>query len=71
MRAWIARDKDKQGFIFFGEKPTKDFLCKCWNNSNFDYRHISEDKMPEGVNPKWSDDEPVEVEITIAKVQEE
>lgn len=65
MDAWIARDSDGNLFIY-NEKPEKGSYCCWWCRSNF--LPIKEEDLPQGVNPSWEDEEPIEVEITINKV---
>lgn len=58
MKAWIARDADGKVFLY-KIKPRKGIIhwdSKC-------YFHITE--LPEGVNPHWKDEEPIEVELKI------
>lgn len=69
MKAWIARDEDRRIFIYFKDKPEK-FIDRSgkyvsyWENSE-DMLLIQKEDLPEGINPQWSDEEPVEVELTI------
>lgn len=61
MKAWIARDENGAIHIFIGYIPSKDGLGLWVGNSMF----ITEQDLPEGINPQWSDDEPIEVELEI------
>ena len=62
MKAWIARDKDGTVYLY-SNKPQKEleFWCCCSDN----YFPIT--GVPEGANPQWDDDEPIEVELKIKK----
>lgn len=64
MKGWIARDSDGNLFIY-DEKPEKGG-CSWWYSSN--WMPFREEDLPQGVNPSWEDEEPIEVEITINKV---
>lgn len=66
MKVWIAKDKD--GMIFlYSRKPKKGH--EDWNSSVYNYYPI--DKLPEGINPQWEDDEPIEVELIIKAISKE
>ena len=61
-RAWIARDEDGKAFLY-SDKPSKGYYK--WYNSGY-YFPVTE--LPEGVDPQWEDEEPIEVELKIEKV---
>lgn len=66
MKAWIARDKDGTlGIYKHSEKPRK---WKDWWVNGVYLFHIKESDLPEDVDPRWEDEEPVEVEIKIEKI---
>lgn len=59
MKAWITKDED--GLIHLhSNKPEKG--RNSWYSSGW-YHIIYE--LPEGVNPQWEDEEPIEVEFKI------
>lgn len=64
MKAWIARERSGSLCLFL-QKPTKGNYC--WG---FDLRAIliEETDLPEGINPQWSDEEPIEVELKIERI---
>ena len=61
MKAWIARDKDGETFLY-SSKPERKY--EFWFSSDYCFPII---ELSEGVNPQWEDAEPIEVEISIAK----
>jgi len=67
MRAWVARDKDNS-LCLYNHKPYKTsiFGYKCWDSA-YDFFEISETDLPGGINPKWEDEEPIEIDITITR----
>ena len=70
IKEWLTRDEDQRVFMFFGEKPIKkDF--GFWDNSTSDDKYIPESKLPEGINPRWEDEEPIELDITITRASKE
>lgn len=66
MKAWVARNSDGSLYLFSDNKPTKGTFY-WFNYGNFGSLTITEQDLPEGVNPQWSDDEPIEVELKIRK----
>lgn len=66
MKAWIARDDDNELYIY-KKKPYKEIWLGQWR-SNEAFRLFYDFLLPEGTNPQWSDDEPIEVELKIEKV---
>lgn len=69
IKAWLTRDEDQKVFMFFGEKPVKTDWG-FWDGKIADYIEISEEKLPEGINPRWEDEEPIELDITITRAKE-
>lgn len=65
MKAYIARDKDGSAYCYIG-KPYKG--QDVWYSIIWRGFHIRESDLPEGINPQWEDDEPIEVELTIKKI---
>ena len=64
VKAFIARDRDNELFIYFGKKPYK--AKNEW--SFYDGEHVSFAKIPdEDLFPdvKWDDEEPTEVSIEL------
>lgn len=70
IKAWIVRDEDQKVSMFFGEKPVKKDWG-FWDNMTADYIEIPEEKLPEGINPRWEDEEPIELDITITRASKE
>ena len=66
MMAYIARDPDGIAYLFKG-KPHKE--SDYWYAYDEQFIGIYDDSdLPEGINPQWSDDEPIEVELKIEKI---
>lgn len=66
MKAWIARDKDGRLFMYHHlRKPYKG--SSMWLNTCL--LELIEQDLPEGINPQWSDDEPIEVELKIERIK--
>lgn len=67
MEAWIARDEDGKIFIY-QDKPIKG-SCYWWKSRiTGRYFPILESDLSEDINPKWEDDEPIEVKLKIEKL---
>ena len=66
MRAWVARDKSGSVYLF-NEKPEKVWWNNTWNDEHDKWFEIKDSDLPEGIDPKWEDDEPIEVELKIEK----
>lgn len=62
MKLWIAKDEDGKIFLY-SDKPEKEY--EYWYSSGECFL-INE--LPEGANPRWEDEEPIEVELKIKKV---
>ena len=61
MKAWIARDKDKSLFLFFGTNPPmKNKENEIWKTSDGKASRISSSEFP---LVQWEDEEPLEVSI--------
>lgn len=69
MKAWIARDANGEVYLF-REKPKKGQISGQWTTGHLDdiICMIIPHKFIKGCNPKWSDEEPIEVELTKKKV---
>ena len=66
MKAYIARDKD--GSIWgFREKPFKNDCDGEWLAVGGSIQ-LAQKELPEGINPQWEDENPIELELTITKV---
>ncbi len=63
MKMYIARDMDGDLYLYLNSKPSK--KREIWLDDEDELLPISEQDLPEGCNPKWEDDEPIEVELTI------
>lgn len=66
MRVWIARDARHNDISLHIEKPIKKERIGYWLGG--DELYVPESILPEGINPQWSDDEPIEVELKIEKI---
>lgn len=67
-RCWLVKHKDGELEIF-QDKPFKFPTGGLWvNNSNYWSIPVPEGFIPFGIEPKWEDEEPTEIEITIKKV---
>lgn len=64
MKTWIAKDEDGNIFLY-SEKPQKG--RDVWF-PNGCLLPTKEKDLPEGVNPQWEDEEPIEVELKIEKI---
>lgn len=62
MKAYVARDEDGLLYVF-DSKPIK--RVKVWGGNV--YILMNDSDLPEGINPQWEDDEPIEVELKIEK----
>lgn len=67
MRAYVARDLNGDLVVFFN-KPKKG--VKWWYCYGSINRSITEQDLPEGINPQWSDDEPIEVELKLERAKQ-
>ena len=65
MKAYIAKDKDGKIFLY-SNKPEK--VYSKWFDLGFDFP-VTE--LLEGVNPQWSDEEPIEVIVNITKASDD
>ena len=62
MKAWIA--KDKNGWVgLYRTRPRKGY--DMWIDAGTICQVVN---LPEGCDPKWTDEEPIKVEVTITKV---
>lgn len=62
IKAWITRDRNRNIVLYPFWKPKK--YNSVWDNNKI-YYVLTKTQLPEGCNPKWEDDEPIEVELTI------
>lgn len=60
-KVWLTRDKDNSIWLHLRNKPFK--AESNWINGSFAQR-IAEEEI-NGLNPKWEDEEPIELEITL------
>ena len=65
MKAWIARDWSGVVYLY-PLKPQKGQLR--WESVAQAYQFIDDRLLPPDINPQWGDEKPIEVEITISKV---
>lgn len=74
VKTWIAKDEDGKLNMFFGVKPYKHICMTApgywWKRYTFASVEIEESDLPEGINPSWEDEEPVEVTFKIEKINE-
>ncbi|MCQ2311586.1 MAG: hypothetical protein MJZ64_07555 [Paludibacteraceae bacterium] len=70
MKAWTTRDADGAVFVNINVKPEKLEPAGIWtaDNGEEDYIRISDSDLPEGINPQWSDDEPIEIKLKLERV---
>ena len=67
MRAWIARDIDGE-VCLYENKPIKTDFQWMTGDEFGRYFPVLESDLSEGINPKWEDDEPIEVNLKIEKL---
>ena len=60
-KVWLTRDEDNAIWLHLGNKPLK--VEGKWINYDFELR-LDEEEI-NGLNPKWEDEEPIELEITL------
>ena len=60
-KAWLARDKDNSTYLYLENKPFK--AESEWISRNF-VLHVNEEEI-NGLNPKWEEEEPIELEIAL------
>lgn len=63
MKAWVVRQPNEGVFICIKYEPLK---TKCGWVMIIAFP-ITKDDLPEGVNPQWADDDPIEVELNIER----
>ena len=62
-RCWLARDKDGDAALY-RRKPTKYPEQGMWDDpTSTDLVFMPDNFLPLGINPKWEDEEPTEIEI--------
>lgn len=64
MEAYVVRTACDAIQIHF-QKPSKSDFFGSWESE--DYVQITSNDLPEGINPSWKDEEPIEVELKICK----
>lgn len=69
MKAWIARDKTEEVYLY-NKQPIKLEKTESWyaNGYCFELHKPFLDVFTNNINPQWSDDEPIEVELKIERV---
>ena len=65
MKAYIAKDKNGDIFLYMAT-PKK--WENYWFSASSSLMRLYEEYLPEGVNPQWEDEEPIEVELKIEKI---
>lgn len=65
MKVYATRDRDGT-LSLFKEKPKKGE--REWLVWRICFIILDEGDLPEGVNPQWEDEEPIEVELKIEKI---
>ena len=64
MKVWIAKDEDGKIFLY-SEKPQRGrdvWIPNCY------LLPTKEENLPQGVNPSWEDEKPIEVKLKIEKI---
>lgn len=62
-KCWLARDKDGDAALY-KRKPTKYPEQGMWDDpKSTDFVFMPDNFLPLGINPKWEDEEPTEIEI--------
>lgn len=72
MIGYITRDKDADFVLLFDKCPTKNTKEEIWvvnGDSEYPGMSIYDENLPEGINPKWSDNEPIKVEVSLKIVK--
>lgn len=65
--AWVTRNMEGV-LVVYADKPEKDIEVGDWFCPDADnYFVILDRHLPKGVNPRWDDDEPTPVLITLEK----
>lgn len=68
MKAWITRSAFNELQLWNTRFLTKDF--GIWTGKYARHFNITESDLPEGINPQWSDVEPIEVELKLERVKQ-
>ena len=66
MEGYVARDKDGEIDLYL-DKPAKAEYFPFWE-ADGTFMEILESDLPSDINPQWKDEEPIEVEISINRV---
>lgn len=65
MKGYVARDWSGVVYLY-PLKPQKGQLW--WKSVTQAYQFVDDRLLPPDINPQWSDEEPIEVELKIEKV---
>lgn len=65
MKALIVRNKDERAYLHFYLIPDKNDKGGYWSNFNGCLVYIDDSSIPNGINPQWEDNKPIEVNVTI------
>lgn len=66
IRQWYARDKNGDVYLY----PTKPYKHgNFWIAERMSFMYIPDNKLPEGINPQWEDEEPVELKVIIEPIK--
>lgn len=52
--------------VLYAERPNRQ--DGRWRTTFDEHFVMTDSDLPEGINPQWSDDEPIEVELKIEKI---
>lgn len=61
MKIWIARDNS--GAVYLHTRKPHKNVGKWWSD---DYALVFDENLPIGCNPKWEDEEPIEINVGLA-----
>lgn len=67
-KAWIARDWSGVVYLY-PLKPQKKRLR--WDSVSQAYQFIDDRLLPPDINPQWSDEKPIEVNVNITKASDD
>ena len=68
MKAWAARDWSGVVYLY-PLKPQKGQLR--WESVAQAYQFVDDRLLPPDINPQWEDEEPIEVNVNIAKASDD
>ena len=74
MKAWVARDKDGDMYIFWNVKPYKDVVSESWYTNEWIHSDCLDNYslfggIAEDLDPQWEDEEPIELNVNITKAK--